>query len=307
MVSTLPILLALAIGWIGAAEAAHGTGLPETAHRRGPLSLYARSSPGRGAAELGGEDLDGARRWPRIRPWPDLKHAVTTFAKDGWFVYTAPARLNWNSALWLAGLTAVGGVLYAYDEEIHEELKRIEFRDGYRWFREIGETAEPVGHMGNMNRYYFGALAVGYLLSIDPITLVSGQILEAHFISGGLKNLGGAAVGRFRPEAHRGPRHFADGTSFPSGHTINIYELAAIFAHHLPFLPLQITLYGVATAVAFQRVTSDAHWPSDVYVAGVLGFVTARAILRQHESRRVVVTPTIREGGSVGLTLTLRF
>ncbi len=299
---TFPILLALAIGWIAVTAPAHGTGLRKPADRPCPLSLYALSAPG-----LGSADADDPHQQPRIRPIADLSCAVTTFVKDGWYIYTAPVRLNWNSALWLAGLTAVGGVLYAYDEEIYEELKRIEFKDGYRWFREFGEAVEPVGHMGNMNRYYFGALAAGYLLGIRPVTLVSAQILEAHFLSGGFKNLGGAAVGRFRPEAHRGPRHFADGTSFPSGHTINIYELATIFAHHIPYLPFQIACYGAATAVAFQRVTSDAHWPSDVYVAGILGFVTARAILRQHESRRVAVTPTIGDSGTVGLTLTWRF
>ncbi len=227
--------------------------------------------------------------------------------KDSWHVYTKPLDLRWRSALWVAGLAAVGGVLYAYDEEIYEELLRAKKRDGYRWFHEYGDATEYVAHMGNMNRFYFGGLALGYLLRLRPLTTLSAQILEAHFVSGAIKNVSGFAVGRERPNADLGPRHYDDGTSFPSGHTINVAELAVIFSHHIRFLPFQIFCYGTAIAISFQRVTSGAHWSSDVYAAYLLGHFTARELLKLHEQREIVVVPTTGPSGSLGLAVGWRF
>lgn len=244
---------------------------------------------------------------PPQRPVEDLREVVSTYVKDSWHVYTKPLDLRWRGALVVAGLAAVGGVLYAYDEDIYEELLRAKERDGYRWFHEYGEATEYVAHMGNMNRFYFGGLAAGYLLRLRPLTTLSAQILEAHFVSGAVKNVSGFTVGRERPEANLGPRHYDDGTSFPSGHTINVAELAVIFAHHVRFLPFQIFCYGTAVAISFQRVTSGAHWPSDVYAAYLLGHFTARELLKLHEQREIVLVPTTGPSGSLGLAVGWRF
>ncbi len=319
-------ILSSGIGLAGAAHASAGTPAPCPADTPatysppgGTLSLYTASIPTAAPARTLGptntprrgpqrRPLLAAPIWsPRQQPLRDLRHAAVTYARDSWTIYTAPARWNRNSLLWLAGLTATAGVLYAYDEDIHAELVRATDRDGYRWFHEYGETVEYVGHMGNMNRFYFGGLALGYLLRLRPLTTLSAQILEAHFISGAVKNLGGFAVGRERPKAGLGARHFDDGTSFPSGHAINITELAVIFAHHVRFLPFQIACYGTAAAVAFQRITSGAHWPSDVFAACVLGYLTAQQVLKLHEGRSIMITSASGPSGAVGLAIGCRW
>jgi membrane-associated phospholipid phosphatase len=71
--------------------------------------------------------------------------------------------------------------------------------------------------------------------------------------------------------------------SFPSGHTIAAFSVATIVARRyrnrkwVPYVA-----YGLAGAVAFSRLTLSAHFVSDVFVGGVLGYSISRfAVLRE--------------------------
>lgn len=67
------------------------------------------------------------------------------------------------------------------------------------------------------------------------------------------------------------------GSSFPSGHAVGAFSVATIVANRYhnhrwaPFL-----LYGFATAVSFSRVTTRAHFPSDVFLGAALGYTIAK-------------------------------
>ncbi|MCP4633420.1 MAG: hypothetical protein GY855_10885, partial [candidate division Zixibacteria bacterium] len=181
----------------------------------------------------------------------DIKDATGTLINDGLYIYSSPSRINKRSALILGGVITIGTVLYAYDKEIWEEMRTWPDRNHYEPINDVAEEIEWIGHMGKTNRYYFGGLAVGYVLKIKPLTLISAQILESHFIAGGVKNLAILAVGRRRPHEGGDARKFWDsGTSFPSGHGSNIFQVATILSHHVNFFPATITFYGLATSVA---------------------------------------------------------
>ena len=100
---------------------------------------------------------------------------------------------------------------------------------------------------------------------------------------------------RTRPAAVGLTNSFADGWfeskgkwyqgngSFPSGHTIAAFAIATIvarrYSHHhwLPF-----AAYGIATLVAFSRVTLLSHFSSDVLMGAALGYSISRfVVLRQ--------------------------
>ena len=71
--------------------------------------------------------------------------------------------------------------------------------------------------------------------------------------------------------------------SFPSGHAIAAFSVAAVMARRYPrqkWLPF--VAYGLAGAVSFSRLTLSAHFPSDVLMGGVMGYSISRfAVLRQ--------------------------
>jgi membrane-associated phospholipid phosphatase len=67
------------------------------------------------------------------------------------------------------------------------------------------------------------------------------------------------------------------GSSFPSGHAMMSFSIATIFAHRyrqhrwVPWVA-----YGVATAISFSRLTTGAHFPSDILFGAATGFAIAR-------------------------------
>ncbi len=194
---------------------------------------------------------------------------------------------------------------YQNDQAILDAVRDSRDVDAVRWFHELGSFVEPVGHMGNMNAYYFGGLAVGWVAGQDRVTRIFAEILESHFIAGLGKNLAQSLAGRDRPYTGRGPQSWGseDATSFPSGHSINIFQLATVFSHHANRTWFTVGAYTVATAVGVQRVESRAHWMSDVIVSAAFGTAVARTVVGLHE-RHGGPQPTVAaspEGSVLGL------
>ena len=81
---------------------------------------------------------------------------------------------------------------------------------------------------------------------------------------------------------NHGGSHFSEG-GFPSGHAIAAFSIATVIAnryHHHRWVP--IAAYGLATAVSLSRVTTSAHFPSDVFLGASLGYVIARFDVLRH-------------------------
>ena len=67
------------------------------------------------------------------------------------------------------------------------------------------------------------------------------------------------------------------GSSFPSGHAAGVFSVATVVAtryHNHRWVPWVV--YGFATAVSFSRVTTSAHFPSDVFLGAALGYTITR-------------------------------
>lgn len=67
---------------------------------------------------------------------------------------------------------------------------------------------------------------------------------------------------------------------FPSGHTASAFAVAAVFAERCPRQRrVAIAAYGLAGLVAVSRLTSRAHFPSDVFFGAVLGCSISRFVV----------------------------
>ncbi len=65
--------------------------------------------------------------------------------------------------------------------------------------------------------------------------------------------------------------------SFPSGHAIEAFGIATVFARRYRkhrWVPL--LAYGVASVICFSRITLQSHFPSDVFLGAALGYTVAR-------------------------------
>ena len=73
------------------------------------------------------------------------------------------------------------------------------------------------------------------------------------------------------------------GSSFPSGHAMMAFSVATVFAQRykqhkwVPYVA-----YAMATAISFSRVTTGAHFPSDVFIGAATGFAIARFDVLRH-------------------------
>lgn len=116
--------------------------------------------------------------------------------------------------------------------------------------------------------------------------LLAGEALaDAEIVTEVLK----PAVDRIRPGslpknasfgdtfAEGGNRFSGSYNSFPSGHTIAAFSVATIIARRygnhrwVPFVA-----YGAAAAIGFSRLTLSAHYLSDVFMGGALGYSISR-------------------------------
>lgn len=116
---------------------------------------------------------------------------------------------------------------------------------------------------------------------------------EAIFDSEVIREAMNSSTFRLRPSDVADQKIYSDtffrsrihsGSSFPSAHTITAVSIATVIArryrkhHWVPWVA-----YGLAGTIAFSRLTLLAHFPSDVFVGGALGYAIARyGVLQDH-------------------------
>ncbi len=93
---------------------------------------------------------------------------------------------------------------------------------------------------------------------------------------------------RQRPFTGAGEGRFFSGNwnngSFPSGHAMFTWTIASVVAHQYHSLPLQLLMYGIATSVSTTRVTAGEHFPADVVVGSVFGYLIGDYVAHKAES-----------------------
>ena len=162
---------------------------------------------------------------------------------------------------------------------------------------------------GEFNSVFSGkATAIGTVLA--PASLYVAGLLRHDSYARSTALLAGEAVAdseilttvlkdvdhRIRPAAVPSNGNFADtwfegkgnilrgNGSFPSGHTIAAFSVAAVTARRYGrrhrWVP--IVAYGAAATIGFSRITLSSHFPSDVFMGAALGYSIGRfAVLRQ--------------------------
>jgi len=240
-----------------------------------------------------------------LRPGHDLLGAVEDFGRDVWEVL--PTGYDETLAIRLVGVLAVGAALYAVDDEIHARLATPDPGAIHRVARESGDFFEPLGLMGNTNFYYAATSVATYFLRQERLHLATKELLYSHWIAGLTRKSVGRLVGRRRPDEGADASTFdsGEGTSFPSGHTSTIFQVAHVLSHHIDRWPATIALYAMATSVAFQRVDSEAHWTSDAWIGAAWGLAVSHAVVAREESGRW--TPVVAPSSTGGFSLGFRF
>lgn len=269
-------------------------------------------APGLAQASQGGvrgTTADGIRAPAPLVPFRDLGRAVGDFGSDLWAVTSAPARLDRGPGLALAGVFATGAVLFALDDEIRSDLSSPEPGGFHTTLRDVGDFFEPAGFQGNTNAALAGVALLSYFTRQEWLQRPAKQLLYSQWIGAVIRQGAGYAVGRRRPTQASSAYVFdpGNGTSFPSGHSAVVMEIAAVLSHHLDWRPATVGLYALAGTVVFQRVDSEDHWASDAWIGAGLGYAVARIVIAEEEGRRLRLRPSHGPGGAVGLEASIVF
>jgi membrane-associated phospholipid phosphatase len=219
--------------------------------------------------------------------WKKLPRRILTDQKDIWLFPTQVVRGRYL----IPTLAVVGGTagLIAADPKIAPYFRKHagnldDLNDGFDGTITSAETAlVPLS-----------LLAAGYIrkdsYQVNTSLLAGEAYVDSAIVDLALK----FATQRRRPYNippsgpfsdtffNNGKSHFSEG-SFPSGHAIGAFSIATVIANrysHHRWVP--IAVYGLATAVSLSRVTTSAHFPSDVFLGATLGYVIAKFQVLRH-------------------------
>jgi len=223
----------------------------------------------RDTAQLENPDASGTRRAPRL---------LTDFVQDQKQIWTSPARLRFADAAWLAPLGGIAAGLLVTDQ-------------GYS--NSLSHQASTLNRYNKVSNVALGSLvgagAGMYLLSFPKHNdhwretgwLAGEAALNSLVLTETLKY----SLARQRPyQATGAGSFFQGGTSFPSEHAAAAWSVAGVIAHEYPGVLPKLFAYGAAAAVDYSRVHARQHFPSDVLVGSVLGYLVAQSVYhRRHE------------------------
>jgi hypothetical protein len=231
------------------------------------------------------------------------------FIKSGFMdlkdIVLAPA--NWQSKEWilLGGLSIGTGILFKADEGIIQWFQdnRNPQRDRF-----VQHFIEPWG--GEVYKNYtvysiIGTYAIGLAFKDEQSKKVAMLATKSIILAGVFNGISKAAFGRFRPYQTQDNDPFnwqgpnLDGFySFPSGHTMSVWVVAAVFAEEYKAqLWVPLTAYTLASAVGISRIYDNKHWASDVLVGAVFGWAIGKTVTKNNNWGLTVSTlggnPTI--------------
>jgi PAP2 superfamily len=256
----------------------------------GSMGAPESATTGLGATEAAPDSTKGH---PKRRSLGDRGvHTVKAFVSDVGYVVTSPFRLKPSGLLLTVAGIGTTVLTYSYDDEIQRGFQRSRGNSAYDHAIDLGDTFVDVGFMPNVLPYEIGGAALGTVFDIDPLQSVCLDLIESHMIAGGSRNIAKFVIGRKHPFEGGRSEFLKHGTSAPSGHTSVVFEMATILTRHTAGWPtvgriaVGVTTFGIATAVAMQRVDTNAHWASDCVAAVFQGVGVANTVVTRNQKRR---------------------
>ncbi len=238
-----------------------------------------QSSPGTEAKETNGKKNASAppSEYPAPRP-RTFKEFGKEFLLDQEQIVTSPAKLQLSDVQWFVPLSGITAGLFVTDADYSKNLSH---------------------NPATMNRYTtISNAAVGALIGGAGGMWLLGHFKhnehwsETGFLAGeaALNSLVDTEVlkyslGRERPFQGNGSGpFFQGGTSFPSEHAAVAWSIAGVVAHEYPGPFMKVLAYGLASLVDYSRIHSRQHFPSDVFVGGMMSnFIGQNIYSRNHD------------------------
>jgi membrane-associated phospholipid phosphatase len=210
------------------------------------------------------------------------KGLILAILKDQLPIWTSPVRIRTHDLIWLLPLGAATGVTMATDSDAMRGVSRDRTfnKDSVNVSNSLlgGEIAVPVV-------LYGVGLFKGNARTREN-GILSGEALADSVV---VEEVTKVIFRRERPLYHDAAGDFfasnvgPDG-SFPSSHSMLAWTLAAVVAGEYPSKWVQLSIYSVASGVSLTRVLGQEHFPTDVLLGGVAGWLIGHYVSRNTRS-----------------------
>jgi len=195
-------------------------------------------------------------------------------------IWTSPFRMNGQDAGWWLGFGGLTAALVATDHRTSRVLENS--RGQVSW----ANTVSDIGSAYTLAPLVAGLYGLG-LITDDPKLRETGILgAEAMVNSLIVVEVLKPIARRNRPNAGEDNGEFFDhGASFPSGHAISTWSLAAVVSYeygHTKVVP--IVAIALATVVSGARFAAQQHFASDIVAGGAMGWFIGRYVWKAHEN-----------------------
>jgi len=217
----------------------------------------------------------------REATWKTLPSNYLHDQKDIWLFPTQLARgHHWVPTLAVSGITA--GLIVA-DPHVMPY-----FRNHAKNLDKLNDGFDPMITTAEVILVPGALMASGYIRH-DQRMVSSALLCAQAYADSATVNLAIKAItrrerptdippgGDFHNTFFNGGKSPFHGSSFPSGHATGAFSVATVVATRyqrhrwVPYLA-----YGMATVISFSRITTAAHFPSDVFLGAAMGYSIAR-------------------------------
>ena len=155
---------------------------------------------------------------------------------------------------------------------------------------QLGNIGNRLGHGGTLILLSICLFLVGYVWKKDIFRNAGIYTFVAHMAAGIAVQIPKHVIGRPRPRwTHQnafeyGPTFQSGLDTFPSGHTTASFAVAAVLARYFP--RMSWLWYGAASFIALSRFLRGSHFPTDVLVGAVLGYLVGYVCARPYKEWR---------------------
>lgn len=221
---------------------------------------------------------------PRDRQPEDITFVGTPkrIIQDQKAIWTSPAHLKPSDGIWLVPFGIATGLMIGSDHHTMSQQLQIS-----------PDAQKKASTLSNGALVGIGAVpATGYLWSLfnhapqaHEMGLLAGEAaVDAYAVNEALK----LAFRRDRPLENNAQGKFFNSSwnngSFPSNHSVLAWSMASVAASEYPGWLTKTAVYGLASTVSVSRVLAEQHFPSDVLVGSVAGWLIGRYVYRAHHN-----------------------
>lgn len=208
---------------------------------------------------------------------------------------TSPFNTSKKSWLKVGGFALLTAAVSLANEPVHRFAVRL-----HNEKKVVADISRHVTNFGGVYEVYTLAAfyAYGLIFKTQKEKTTTVLATQAYLTAGVLSTAGKYLSGVQRPyytdllsnkkgPIFRGPFYpfkkqldQSDFSSFPSGHTTVAFAAATVYALEYRDKPLiPIISYGAATLIGLSRITENKHWPTDVLVGAILGYLSGRQVV----------------------------